>query len=331
MTTRRSLPIDQYQVGVICALRHEMTAAIAMLDERHQPITGQDKLDPNNYVLGRVHKHNVVIACLPAGIYGTNAAARVANDMLRTFTGLRFGLMVGIGGGIPNLVKGLDIRLGDIVVSQPDKTFGGVVQYDLRKNLGGEQYERKGFLKSPPTMLLGALSTLQAEHDLEDSKVPSILADMVKKHPNLVKNGYGFPGQEQDILSCPRCDGSESSDPCNWCVDGQIERSARKEHHPVLWYGVIASGNELMKNAAERDRIGEEFGALCVEMEAAGLMNDFPCIIIRGICDYADAHKNDGWQKYAAVVAAAYAKEFLGYISPERTRLEKPIQDIVGK
>ena len=130
------LPIEQYQVGVVCALPHEMTAAIAMLDERHQPITGQDKLDPNNYVLGRVHEHNVVIACFPAGVYGTNAAARVANDMLRTFTGLRFGLMVGIGGGIPNLPKGLDIRLGDVVISQPDKTFGGVVQYDLRKNLG---------------------------------------------------------------------------------------------------------------------------------------------------------------------------------------------------
>jgi len=79
-----------------------MTAAIATLDERHQPITGQDKLDPNNYVVGRVHEHDVVIACLPAGVYGMNAAARVANDMLRTFPGLRFGLMVGIGGGIPN-------------------------------------------------------------------------------------------------------------------------------------------------------------------------------------------------------------------------------------
>ena len=71
MTTKCSLPIEQYQVGVVCALRHEMTAAIATLDERHQPITDQDKLDPNNYVLGRVHEHNVVIACLPAGVYGT--------------------------------------------------------------------------------------------------------------------------------------------------------------------------------------------------------------------------------------------------------------------
>ncbi|KAK5071394.1 hypothetical protein LTR70_010588 [Exophiala xenobiotica] len=313
MATRRSLPIEQYQVGVICALRHEMTAAIATLDERHQPITCQDKLDPNNYVVGRIHDHNVVIACLPAGVYGTNAAARVANDMLRTFTGLRFGLMVGIGGGIPNLHKGLDIRLGDVVISQPDETFG----------------EWSRFLKPPPTILLAALSTLQAEHDLEDSKVPTILADMVKKHPNLVKNGYGSPGQENDTLYCPQCGGSSSSSSCNLCTDGKIERAARDDHHPAFWYGVIASGNQLMKNAAERDRMSQGFGALCVEMEAAGLMNDFPCIVIRGICDYADSHKNDAWQKYAALAAAAYAKEFLEYISAKQTRLEKPIEDIV--
>jgi nucleoside phosphorylase len=67
----------------------------------------------------------------------------------------------------------------------------------------------------------------------------------------------------------------------------------------------IAAGNELTKSAAERDRMGEEFGALCVEMETARLMIEFPCIVIRGTCDYADSHKKDGWQKYAALVAAA--------------------------
>ena len=79
-----------------------MTAALAILNERDQPLKSQDKLDQNNYVLGGVHEHSVVIACLPAGVYGTNSVARVARDMLRTFTGLRFGLMVGIRGGVPN-------------------------------------------------------------------------------------------------------------------------------------------------------------------------------------------------------------------------------------
>ena len=94
-----------------------MTTVIATLDERHQLITGQDKLDPNNYMLSRVHEHNVIIICLLAGVYGTNTAARVANDILRTFSGLRFRLIVRIRGGIPNLPKGLDIRLEDVVIN----------------------------------------------------------------------------------------------------------------------------------------------------------------------------------------------------------------------
>jgi hypothetical protein len=174
---------------------------------------------------------------------------------------------MGIGGGIPSLHKGPDIRLGDVVISQPDKTFGGGVRYDLRKKLVEERFERKGRLK-----------------------------DMVKKHPNLVKNGYGFPGREHDSLYCRQCGGSNSSGPCHSCTDGKIERPARDDQHPAFWYGVIASGNELMKNATERDRTGQEFGAQCVEMEAAGLMKDFPCMVIRGICEYADSYKNDEWQ-----------------------------------
>ena len=81
-------------------------------------------------------------------------------------------------------------------------------------------------------MLLGALSTLQAEYDLEDSNVLGILADMVKKYPNLVKNGYGFPGRENNTLYCPHCGGSSSSGSYNFCIDGKIERPAREDHDP---------------------------------------------------------------------------------------------------
>ena len=178
---------------MVCALPDEMSAAIATLDERHQPIMGQDKHDSNNYVLGQIHDHNVVVACLPSGVYGTNAEARVARDMMRTFTGLRFGLMVGIGGGIPNLTKNVDIHLGDVVISQPDETYGGVVQYDLRKNLGDGAFKRKGFLKPPLTLLLAALAILRADYNPDDSQVPTILTDIMTRHPKLVKNGYGFP------------------------------------------------------------------------------------------------------------------------------------------
>ncbi|KAI9659868.1 MAG: hypothetical protein M1821_001220 [Bathelium mastoideum] len=325
MPTRHPLPLDQYQVGVICALDHELAAAKAILDEFYDHTTAPDILDTNTYILGRIHKHNVVITCLPAGVYGTNSAARVVRDMARTFTGLRFGLMVGIGGGIPNLSKGLDIRLGDVVISQPDQTYGGVVQYDFGKKLGNEQFERKGILKPPPTLLLSALGLLKADHHLNDSQVPEILTKIHQQHPSLTKKGFGLLGWEKDTLYCSSCDGSTSGS-CKFCTDGKIERDIRESQDPAFWYGTIASRNGLIRNAIMRDRLGHELGALCVEMEAAGLMNDFPCIVIRGICDYADSHKNDTWQKYAALVAAAYAKELLLYISPEQTSRETPVQ-----
>jgi hypothetical protein len=63
-------------------------------------------------------------------------------------------------------------------------------------------------------------------------------------------------------------------------------------------------------------------------MEAAGLMNDFPCLVIRGICDYADSHKNDCWQRYAAAAAAACAKEILHIMPEVEVENERLIRDV---
>jgi len=79
-------------------------------------------------------------------------------------------------------------------------------------------------------------------------------------------------------------------------------------------FGNIASSNQLQLSAVERKRVQREHDAVCFEMEAAGMMNEYPCVIVRGICDYADAHKNKGWQNYAAATAAAYAKRLLDMI-----------------
>ncbi|KIX01605.1 uncharacterized protein Z518_09331 [Rhinocladiella mackenziei CBS 650.93] len=343
MSIRRSLPVDEYHVGVVCALPHEMTAAIAMLDEEDEPIKSKDVHDNNSYVLGRMSQHNVVIACLPAGIYGTNAAATVAKDMLRTFTGLRFGLLVGIGGGIPNLQNGRDIRLGDVVVSQPDKTFGGVVQYDLGKNLGQGGFERKGSLNRPPTLLLTALSSLQSKSGIQNSPVLKYLAEMDQKYPSLKDEGYSSPGINMDHLHCSQCDPSHwwwflwllllwfcPLLRCERCENGRVLRPSRNHENPVAHYGTIASGNQVVKDARVRDQLGQKFNALCVEMEAAGLMDNFPCVVVRGICDYADSHKNDAWQRYAAVTAAAYAKSLLRHVTPQQTTGERRIQEVVG-
>jgi len=117
---------------------------------------------------------------------------------------------------------------------------------------------------------------------------------------------------------------------CHLCENGKTLRPPSRKA-PKIHYGTIASGNLLIRNAAERDRLGDEFGAKCVEMEAAGLMNDFPCIVVRGICDYADSHKNDVWQKYSAVTAAAFAKELLSTVSPIAMDATRQATDAMGK
>lgn len=323
-------PIEEYKVGWVCALPKELAAARAILDEEHGPIPSQDERDHNNYVLGRVHNHNVVIACLPAGVDGNNAAATVAANMLRTFTGLRFGLMVGIGGGIPNLEKDVDIRLGDVVISQPNNTHGGVVQFDKGKSLEGGLFEPKGFLNKPPPLLLTALASLQAQHEMHDSQISVYLKHMLEQYPRMEETGYTFPGVKQDCLYCANCKpvGSKS---CDKCEGGKVRRTERRHTKPMIHYGIVASGNQVVKDSAVRDRLEVQFEAKCVEMEAAGLMDEFPCLVIRGICDYADVHKNDIWHRYAASTAAAYAKEFLSVVPSQDVSKISFAADVMSK
>ncbi|KAJ5009127.1 Kinesin light chain [Colletotrichum sp. SAR 10_99] len=94
--------------------------------------------------------------------------------------------------------------------------------------------------------------------------------------------------------------------------------------------GAPSKQHDVMKNAEIRDKLSAERGVLCFEMEAAGLMNHFPCLVIRGICDYSDSHKNKQWQGFAVMVAAAYAKDLLLQIAPTSVEAEKPIGEVLG-
>lgn len=338
----RSFAVEEYRIGIICALPKELKAVNAILDERHEPLKSKDGTDQNSYVLGRIGRHNVVAAGLPAGVYGTTSAASVAKDMLRTFRWLRFGLLVGIAGGIPDIQAKRDIRLGDVVVSQPVGTHGGVVQYDLGKLLGDGRFERKGTSNKPPQTLLTALTNLQANlHN--DELINQYLKEINQKYPILEGKGYTYQGTQQDVLHCTRCDPSHwwwmlwllivwlwPLWRCERCEEGKITRPLRRSTTPVVHYGTIASGNTLLKNATKRDQLARDLGALCVEMEAAGL-DDYPCLVIRGICDYSDTYKNDIWQEYAALTAAAFTKMLLEYVSPEAAREERLIQTVLSK
>ena len=308
-----------YTIGWICAVEPELIAAMAMLDEIHPGKLPAVDGDSNSYKFGTIGKHNVVVASLPSGTYGNNPAALVASQMLRSFRWLRVGLLVGIGGGVPKLTADdpADIRLGDVVVSDPTYHTGGVIQYDLGKTNEGEQRpERTGTLNKPPTSVRTAVAGLKANHKFKDHPLEDHLAQMIHQRSTLAPE-YTYQGEDNDILfeAGYRHEGRGTS--CAKCLESRsVSRPHRQSSHPRIHYGTIASGNQVVKDSVTRDYWGATEGVLCFEMEAAGLMDNFPCLVIRGICDYADSHKNTRWQPYAAATAAAYAKDLLLEIAP---------------
>jgi nucleoside phosphorylase len=327
-----SKPTD-YTVGWICAISTEYVAAQAFLDEKHEGPEYVSPNDNNDYTLGRVGKHNVVIAVLPQGEYGISSATGVAKDMLHSFPNIRIGLMVGIGGGAPSPKH--DIRLGDIVVSATGSAAGGVFQYDFGKTIQGQDLQVTGFLNQPPTVLRAAANGLKAQYESEGHQLEKAIDYILEKKPRLRKK-YKRPSPSSDRLyqsgithpngevNCAAVCGNDSLN--------LISRRKRTEDedNPAIHYGLIASANQLMKDASVRDKLAAEKDVLCFEVEAAGLMNQFPCLVIRGICDYSDSHKNKEWQGYAAMAAAAYTKDLLYRIPPNRVGVEKRLGDILS-
>lgn len=311
---RPKLSCDDYIIGWVCALPIEMAAAQAMLSNEHEsPTTHAD--DTNTYTFGSIGLHNIIIACLPSGHYGTNNAATVANNMRRSFPSIQLRLMVGIGGGVPGKA---DVRLGDVVVSDQ------VIQYDFGKAVENGLFTRTSIPCRPPQHVMTAVSKLRAGHEQHSSQIPTILADMVSRNPMM--SPYAYPSRLEDLLFDSGYDHLQSVEDCKHCDRSKLlQRGPRPDNNPKIHYGLVASGNQVIKHARTRDKVAQDQTAhnsdvLCFEMEAAGLTGDFSCLVVRGICDYSDSHKNKQWQRYAAAAAAAYAKELLQVIPAVNTQ-----------
>ncbi|KAH6848095.1 nucleoside phosphorylase domain-containing protein [Chaetomium sp. MPI-CAGE-AT-0009] len=335
---------DAYIVGWVCTLPKEQTAATAMLDEMHLDLPKPPK-DTNTYTLGSIGRHNIVIACLPKGRMGANMAAATATQMQQTFPSIQVGLMVGISGGVPSKV-----RLGDVVVSVPVDEYPGVVQWDFGK-LEKNGPRRTGSLNSPPGVLLTAVGKMETTTLMKGSEIPRYLSAVEQNWPDLVPAFTRPPPLRPPTTTAmlaPRV-WWQAVASAAWAAillmlrfllgrgvhAGQVPAvdAPRKPGDVRVHYGLIASGNRVVKNAAARDKLDRDLGGhvLCIDMEAAGLMNVFPCIAIRGICNYADEGKNKEWQEYAATVAAACAKELLRFVQPGDVDKERPTKDLFGK
>ena len=303
---RETDPIDilaanEYLIAIVCALPKELLAVRLIIDHSYAA-PKIDGTDTNHYSCGIISGHNVVAACLPSSLYGNTSATDVASQLKRSFPRVELCILVGIGGGIPSTFH--DIRLGDVVVSDP-----GIIKYDFEKVMSNGVSHQIGMLQPAPRRLLTSISNLSSNPDICTEPLRPYIDFIMARMPEL-----RYPGSEKDILFEANYQhvekGSNTSD-CTHCNGPIILRQTRKTTHPVIHYGPIASGDKLMKNAQIRDQIGSKHNALCIEMEGAGIASVMACLSVRGICDYSDSHKHDIWQEYACASAAAYTKLLL--------------------
>ncbi|KAF1814284.1 hypothetical protein P152DRAFT_465180 [Eremomyces bilateralis CBS 781.70] len=181
----RTFANECYTIGWICALVTKYVAAQAFLDEEHDRAEFVDTNDNNDYILGRMGEHNVVIAVLPEGEYGLASAATVARDMLHSFPNVRIGLMVGIGGGAPS--RKHDIRLGDVIVSVSRDGNGGVFQYDFGNTIQDQSFRTTGYLNQPPTVLRTAVNGVKAQHEKNGHQFEETINTILEKNRRMRK------------------------------------------------------------------------------------------------------------------------------------------------
>lgn len=305
-----------YTVAWICPMEVELTAAMIMLDEKHSSLS-MAQADQNVYQLGSIAGHNVVIAGMP--ITGNTAAAVVVAQLQIAFPNVRYGLLVGIGGGVPVVTKKGMIRLGDVVVSEPIDEHSGVIQYD-RGKAQIDRFVRTGALPSPPRALLTAAhfaASDRASTSNSDDPIAKNIARIKTSIPGL--EHYQFPGTESDYLfpssyqhkvegkSCVegRCDLNKRIPRCQSGLGTSVLIPYINVHR-----GTIACSEHVLKYGPRRDSWHKKYGVVCFETEAAGaLSGDIRYLVIRGISDYCDTHKNDQWHGFAAASAAAYARQ----------------------
>lgn len=281
-------------IGVACALPREFAAMQLMLEDI-DPAFEKPKDDPNDYVKGTITSKkgtriDVIVAL--AKEMGNNQAGIASSHMIRSFPDLDDIIMSGIAGGVPDIAKpNSHVRLGDIVVSNRE----GVLQYDnIKKEI--HRITIRDNSPKPSARLLGLNNLLEAQKILKQTPWNAIIEE---KSPLMV-NGKR-PDELLDIL---RVDGKVVSHP---------QDKERVSGVPKVHVGAIGSANTLLKDEGLRDSLRDNYSVKAIEMEASGIADGaWTCskgyLVVRGIVDYCNADKNDDWQNYAALCAAAYTK-----------------------
>jgi nucleoside phosphorylase len=324
---------SEFETAIICALPLEFDAVEALFDEHYDDtVYGKQQGDENFYRTGRISQHSIVLACLP-GI-GKGSAASVASNILVSFVKVNLALVVGICGGVPYPSANTELILGDVIISD------SIVEYDF-----GSQYP-DGFqpnVRVRETLdrtnrglrtFLSGLKTSRMQTQLQEKQVkyfePLQKLESKWRYPGaaldqLFEASYCHKHQREDTVATCICTHWQSSGDsicgeayksnCNQlgCKGRLLQRSRLSVCNPLphLHFGPLGSGDTVIKSGEHRDRLARRENIIGFEMEGAGVCDNLPCLIIKGVCDYADSHKHKLWQHYAAASAASCAKAFL--------------------
>ncbi|GES66843.1 purine and uridine phosphorylase [Aspergillus terreus] len=242
--------------------------------------------------------------------------------MQRSFPNIKHMLVVGIAGGMPRY--GVDMQeqivLGDVVIGVPQNRDGGVAHYEFGAWEGKTQLRVSGHTLHPSPSLLTAANILRSLHmQKPGTQIPHFLHQLRENLDCHDLEDFKDPGPENDLLFDEDYPHSDRNRLCEGLCDTTRSKSRckrgsgamRKEDTPRIHYGTIGSASTLVISSEKRNELYQKHNVICFEMESAGVLGNFPGLVIRGVCDYADSHKNKRWQKYAAATAAACAKELL--------------------
>lgn len=329
---------EKFTVAIICALVLEAEAAEAHFDEIYDRLGryyGKSKGDRNSYLNGRIGKLDVVLCYMPG--MGKCSAAMVASDLRFSYSNIELALVVGICGGAPYSPPREPIFLGDAIISDRIITYDFGKQYpdgfkrktDVKDVLGRPSHELMALLgglsvdlnrkEFQDRMALHAQNVQQADGKWCRPAIDDRLYETSYVHKHHIKPDSLICDCSFNEMPDRACELAMSNDCASLgCDQKRISRRRDQENtsNANVHIGIIASADTVMKSGPHRDRLADTEGVIGYEMEGAGICDHFPCIVIKGVCDYADSHKGKEWQLYAAANGAAAAKTFLEYMNP---------------
>jgi hypothetical protein len=268
-----------------------------------------------------------------------------------SYPNISLALVVGICGGAPLYGKGKEeILLGDVIISTGVVHYGFGWRLPDRLKERDTLDDCPGRPGLELRSLFSKLKT-KREHGKLQVATRAYLQQALKEtahsagrperlHDNLFPANYRHKHQDPSKCTiCATC--NENSGPVcdvalrSTCEElecdlgervlrnrlGEVKKDNEKDRidsnnktpFPIIHFGKFASGNEVIKSGKDRDQLTASKGVIGFEMESVGVWDIFPSVVIKGVSDYADSHKNDDWQDYAAVSAAACTKAFLKY------------------